>query len=197
MTTRSGTNKLHASAYEYLRNDRLDARTFFAEDKAKLRYNLFGASAGGPPPVSEQHHSPQPAGPCGRPACRLLSGAERARATAGNLNLRKNVPNRITNNVYVSRLDHGFSGNDRLYGRFLATSNNSGILPIFPTPGTDSFHSRTSGPRIYFAFGTWLHSLTPATINEFRFAYIRGNGVNRAGGVDLGLAERNGLNLPG
>jgi len=48
MTTKSGTNNFHGSAYEYLRNDALDARTFFAADRAKLRYNLFGASFSGP-----------------------------------------------------------------------------------------------------------------------------------------------------
>ncbi|MBI1898055.1 MAG: TonB-dependent receptor [Acidobacteria bacterium] len=48
MTTKSGTNAFHGSVYEYLRNDALDARTFFAADKAKLRYNLLGASLGGP-----------------------------------------------------------------------------------------------------------------------------------------------------
>ena len=44
MTTKSGTNQFHGSAYEYLRNDALDARTFFASLKPKLRYNLYGAS---------------------------------------------------------------------------------------------------------------------------------------------------------
>jgi hypothetical protein len=48
MTTKSGTNSFHGSAYEYLRNDALDARTFFAADRTKLRYNLFGASFSGP-----------------------------------------------------------------------------------------------------------------------------------------------------
>ena len=48
MTTKSGTNQFHGSAYEYLRNDALDARTFFAETKTPLRYNLFGASFSGP-----------------------------------------------------------------------------------------------------------------------------------------------------
>ncbi len=48
MTTRSGTNQLHGSAYEYLRNDAFDARSFFSAVKPKLRYSLFGASAGGP-----------------------------------------------------------------------------------------------------------------------------------------------------
>ncbi len=48
MTTRSGTNEFHGAAYEFLRNQALDTRTFFAPRKAPLRYNIFGASAGGP-----------------------------------------------------------------------------------------------------------------------------------------------------
>jgi hypothetical protein len=48
MTTKSGTNELHGSLYEFLRNDKLDARNFFAASKPVLRYNQFGASLGGP-----------------------------------------------------------------------------------------------------------------------------------------------------
>src|ERR1700730_18570525 len=48
MTTRSGANALHAAAYEVLRNDAMNARSFFAKTNAPLRYNVFGASAGAP-----------------------------------------------------------------------------------------------------------------------------------------------------
>ena len=48
ITTKAGTNDLHATIYEYLRNDKLDARNFFARDKAPLRWNIFGPSVGGP-----------------------------------------------------------------------------------------------------------------------------------------------------
>lgn len=48
MVTRSGTNKLHGSVYEFLRNDALDARNTFASTKPPFRYNQFGASVGGP-----------------------------------------------------------------------------------------------------------------------------------------------------
>ena len=48
MTTRSGTNKFHGAGYEFLRNDKLDSRTFFAASKPALRYNVFGTSFGGP-----------------------------------------------------------------------------------------------------------------------------------------------------
>ena len=48
MTTRSGTNEFHGAAYEFFRNDAMDARPFFARELAPLRYNIFGASIGGP-----------------------------------------------------------------------------------------------------------------------------------------------------
>lgn len=46
--TRSGTNQLHGSAWEFLRNDAMDARSFFASGVPKLRFNQFGVTAGGP-----------------------------------------------------------------------------------------------------------------------------------------------------
>jgi outer membrane receptor protein involved in Fe transport len=50
--TKSGTNQIHGTAYEFLRNDVMDARSFFAHanlvDKQRLRRNQFGASIGGP-----------------------------------------------------------------------------------------------------------------------------------------------------
>src|ERR1700735_4849456 len=48
--TRSGTNALHGSAYEFLRNSVLDARNFFdtTQSPPQFRRNQFGADAGGP-----------------------------------------------------------------------------------------------------------------------------------------------------
>jgi len=48
VVTRSGTNQFHGSLFEFLRNDRLDARNFFAPEKRALRFNNFGYSLGGP-----------------------------------------------------------------------------------------------------------------------------------------------------
>src|SRR4051812_1875511 len=50
--TKSGTNRFHGSLYEYLRNDVLDARSFFGHanlvNKPTLKRNQYGASLGGP-----------------------------------------------------------------------------------------------------------------------------------------------------
>jgi hypothetical protein len=48
MTTKSGTNQFHGAVYEYFRNDDLQARPYFSKTNPELRYNLFGASLGGP-----------------------------------------------------------------------------------------------------------------------------------------------------
>jgi Carboxypeptidase regulatory-like domain/TonB dependent receptor-like, beta-barrel len=51
IVTKSGTNDLHGSIFEYFRNDHLNARNFFNSDqfpKDRFRNNQFGASLGGP-----------------------------------------------------------------------------------------------------------------------------------------------------
>jgi hypothetical protein len=47
-TSKSGTNQLHGSLYEYFRNDALDARGFFSPTTPTNRQNEFGATTGGP-----------------------------------------------------------------------------------------------------------------------------------------------------
>ena len=50
--TKSGTNALHGSLFEVIRNDNLDAANFFTnafgEDKPEFKRNQFGGSIGGP-----------------------------------------------------------------------------------------------------------------------------------------------------
>lgn len=48
MVTRSGTNQVHGTVYEFLRNDVFDARNFFDRVKPSLTRNQFGGSLGGP-----------------------------------------------------------------------------------------------------------------------------------------------------
>ncbi len=47
-TTRGGTNEPHGALFEFLRNDKLDARNFFGARRDLLKRNQFGAALGGP-----------------------------------------------------------------------------------------------------------------------------------------------------
>ena len=54
-TTKSGTNRLQGTLFEYFRNEKLDAANYFApvnsagaKVRAALRYNVFGGTVGGP-----------------------------------------------------------------------------------------------------------------------------------------------------
>lgn len=48
VTTKSGTNALHGSLFEFFRNTKLDARSFFASSREQFNLNQFGGSLGGP-----------------------------------------------------------------------------------------------------------------------------------------------------
>ena len=55
---KSGTKQFHASAWEYFRNDALNARNYFNPAPAKvaeLRYNVYGFNLGGQVPLWKEH----------------------------------------------------------------------------------------------------------------------------------------------
>lgn len=48
VATKSGTNQLHGSIYEFVRNNDFDARNTFAASVAPFHYNQYGVALGGP-----------------------------------------------------------------------------------------------------------------------------------------------------
>ena len=48
VSIRSGTNQIHGTAYDFLRNQELDAKNLFATSKPPYKRNDFGGSVGGP-----------------------------------------------------------------------------------------------------------------------------------------------------
>jgi hypothetical protein len=48
MVTKSGTNSIHGSVYEYVRNSAMNARNFFATTDDGLKRNQYGLAIGGP-----------------------------------------------------------------------------------------------------------------------------------------------------
>jgi hypothetical protein len=54
--SKSGTNEYHGSAYEFLRNDDLDARGFFATTRSIYKQSDFGVAIGGPGTIPKVYH---------------------------------------------------------------------------------------------------------------------------------------------
>jgi hypothetical protein len=55
---KSGTKQFHAEAWEFFRNDALNARNYFnpaPQKVAELRYNIYGFNVGGQVPVAKSH----------------------------------------------------------------------------------------------------------------------------------------------
>ncbi len=48
VTLKSGSNEIHGVGYEFLRNQDLDAKNFFATEKSPFKRNQYGAAIGGP-----------------------------------------------------------------------------------------------------------------------------------------------------
>src|SRR5216683_1172354 len=48
VVSKAGTNEFHGAAWEFLRNNALNARNFFSPDVLALKQNQFGVAAGGP-----------------------------------------------------------------------------------------------------------------------------------------------------
>jgi hypothetical protein len=48
IVTKNGTDDYHGAAFEYFRNDALDARNYFSPSNTELRFNDFGYDVGGP-----------------------------------------------------------------------------------------------------------------------------------------------------
>ena len=85
LVTKSGTNQFHGTLYEFLRNDKLDARNTFATRKLPLRYNQFGGSLGGPDHQESdlRLHQPRRVSPAPEHAAHLDCAA--GRVAAGRL----------------------------------------------------------------------------------------------------------------
>ena len=48
VTLKSGTNAFHGSAFEYIQNSAVNARSYFGGPLGHLSYNYYGGSIGGP-----------------------------------------------------------------------------------------------------------------------------------------------------
>ena len=263
-TTRSGTNQLHGSAYEFFRNNAMDAPGFFApvvngqKVSPELRYNVFGATAGGPirkdrtfffaayegqrlhtasntvltvPTQAQQHgdfsQTLNAAGkliPIYDPATtQLMNGSYTRQPFPGNIipaNERDPVglamasyyplPNQAPSNAagannftgspvtitpadfYMAKMDHNFSSNDRLSGRYMRVSGTSSITSVYPDEGAGD-PTNFALNQSQYVYANWTQIIGAAQVNDVRFTYNDRIFHNLSAGLGGDYPSRMGL----
>jgi hypothetical protein len=211
--SKSGSNKVHGSAFEYYRSDKFDSPNYFDIAKSPLKQNQFGASAGVPLKKDRTFLFGSYEG------YRLDSGVNIveaipspqawARAVPAVLPLRDAflgpgaviLPGKSTNpdfdiaqlqgtvtvdeDAFSARLDHRLSTNWSVYARYYR-DEGSNLQPEGVT-GRTSYITATPQNAVVSLQGI----LTPSTLNEVKVGYnaadttIAGQAPTIASGVDL------------
>ena len=98
------------------------------------------------------------------------------------------------NNQTSVRIDHQFSQNDNVYGRFAIQDNtrfNKGVLPF-------TTKNLVGNGRVFNS--AWTHVFSPSLINEFRLGYVRGvygESVDEIDATQFGIQNTILPSLPG
>ena len=220
MVTKSGTNALHGSLFEYLRNSNFDAADFFT-NKAKstknpLHRNQFGGTVGGPirhdktfffvsyeefrqvaPTVSltrvpSDTERAQVTDPISK---QLLQFWPTANTSVGSNNFIANVGATTFDYTGLIKIDHTFGDKDRISGRYVnyqGTTFTPGRLPLLGGNGNT--------PVSRNGVITEVHTFGPRLLNELRIGYSRNQTfitVQDVGFDAASVFRLNGQPLPG
>jgi hypothetical protein len=218
--TKSGANRLHGSAFEFVRNDIFNAKNFFSSATAPTppyKQNEFGGSLGGPiqkektfffvnyegqrthqtqtqlftvPTDAQRAAIPDPV------AAAILAKVPRATnqsATSNNL-LATNLATAEVNQ-YNARIDHTFSGKDNAFVRgsvFDANQFNPYGLGAINESLLPGFgyNLRTHTDNISVG---WTHVFNSSWINEVRFGWLWVGGGQSSPNAGTNFAAPTGL----
>jgi hypothetical protein len=178
VVTKSGTNTLRGTAFEYFRDKSLNARGIFEAEKPAYRRNQFGGSAGGPIVRDKVH---------------FFGAVERTKIDEF-FTVRTAFPEfysalegtfarPFTRNLYFARVDGQLTNAQNFFARYAhedekSTCNGCGGT----TASTAGFDQET--PRRSFVFGhTWLRGTRQ--LNDFRFQYARAAYYISPAGTDI------------
>ncbi|MBZ5577546.1 MAG: carboxypeptidase regulatory-like domain-containing protein [Acidobacteriia bacterium] len=193
--TKSGTNELHGSAYEFVRNSLFNARDFFdtTGHPSVTRQNEFGFAVGGPIRRNKTHFfatfAENPIRGLGTARIALVPTSAMIQQvtdptsqkllqlyqlpTSSSGSLVQSGPNWQNAYQFSARVDHQLSSRDSLTGRY-ALFNQDGTNPstTFSTSSLAGFGGNfVNRPQNLNL--TETHLLSTSLVNEFRFGLGR------------------------
>lgn len=186
--SKSGTNSFHGSAYEFVRNEKFDAKNFF--DRADqiippFKRNIFGYSIGGPVIRNKTFFFHSYEGREGRESVTVRTAvpSDAQRAAVSNPVIRKlngliplansadgffvgSIPKARELNQFSGRIDHTFGSRNFLSGTFLS-NRDSRTEPTLQGNNLPGFGDRRPARR-YLLSLSYTRIISPGLINELR-----------------------------
>ncbi len=185
--SKSGSNEIHGSAYEFVRNDKFDAKNLFdrpGQPIPPFKRNIFGYSVGGPIKRGKTFFFHSYEGRQGRESVTLRqavpSAAQRAavtnpvvkklldivpQATGGGF-FDGAVPKRRVLNQFSGKIDHSFSEKNILSGTFISNRDER-TEPNLQGNNLAGFGDTRPAKRALLALN-YTRVLTPRMTNELR-----------------------------
>ena len=195
--TRSGSNAFHGAAWDFLRNDAMDAKSFFAQDVEPLKRNQFGGTLGGPIKKDKTFFFLNYEGLRNRQG-ETSSATVPTEAERGG-NFAQLCPEGFTAglcNNPQNQLINEFSGQPFLNNQIpFINPISQNLLPFFPLPnapalGPNGFSTTETLDQNYDQFGVRVdHYLTSRDVLNFRYSFTQGN--------TLDPLSTSGANVPG
>src|SRR5712691_4017738 len=197
LVTKSGTNAVHGSGFEFFRDSAMDARNFFDRGSAlPLKRNQLGMSAGGPiqknrlfffggverlqedlgltspafvPNEAARSGALFPINPIMAPYLNLYPAPNAGEASAAQgIGIFTYEFNQPTReNFYQGRFDYTVSEKDSLFARYTYDGADQTVSAGFPDYATDSVS------RNQFFTTEYKRIVTPAVLNTARFSHSR------------------------
>jgi hypothetical protein len=148
--TKSGSNEFHGNLFEFLRNDKLDARNFFSPTRAILKRNQFGGTLGGPVIVPHLYN--------GKDKTFFFLSYQGTRIANGE------IFNNIVPTAAQRTGDYSAPGLPKLYDPLTITPNASGSgATALPFSGNIIPTSRLSPQALFFLPYIPLGNVSPGT----------------------------------
>jgi hypothetical protein len=179
--TKSGTNSLHGSVYEYFRNDKMDAENKLAAAGGfnKLRQNQFGATLGGPIVKDKtfyfanyegQRHSESPY--YNQAVLDNITAINQVKTQVFGLPAENLFVNRTINyDNFTGKVDHRFSTKEAMFVRYFFNDQRSNNL----SPLNDGFDLpsgfKNNSFRDQSIVGNLSSLFSNSLVNELRVQY--------------------------
>jgi hypothetical protein len=179
--TKSGSNNLHGSLYEYFRNDKMDAKNLLAAAGGfnKLRQNQFGATLGGPIQKDKtfffgnyegQRHSESPY--YNLAVLQNIAAINNVKVNTFGLPAENLFVNRTINyDNFLAKLDHNFNQKESMFVRYFFNDQRSTNL----SPLNDGFDLPSGFKNNTFRDQSLVGNLTSvfstSLVNELRVQY--------------------------